>query len=506
MLNQVNYNPDVLDCLANLSNEEVFTSPKIVNEILDLLPQELFKDKKITFLDPVTKTGVFLREITKRLMEGLKDEIPDQHERINHVLKNQVFGIAITELTSLLSRRSVYCSKNANGKYSVCEEFETEQGNIVFQSVVHSWNGEVCKYCGASKKHYDRSSEFETHAYQFIHIDDPKEIFNMKFDVIIGNPPYQLSDGGSGVSAKPIYNHFVEQAKKLNPRYLSMIIPSRWFAGGKGLDNFRDNMLHDKRISKIVDFESSRDCFTGVNIAGGVCYFLWEKDYHGDCLVVNSIGPDQIKLSRSLNAFPIFVRSNKGVSILNNIFSQTSDFWEKSTYPRNPFGFVTKDRGDARFFSNSIELLSSQGIGFVDRDNVKKNIEIIDSYKILIGRLVPSNGELDVDPADGYRVITNTRLLHPSQINTESYLVIGAFKDKSEAINFNNYIKTKFARFMIRLSITSVNVTRSCFQFLPTQDFNESWDDEKLYKKYNLNKEEIEFIESWIREVKIDDD
>tara|TARA_B100000787_G_C16048796_1_gene230298 strand:- start:111 stop:695 length:585 start_codon:yes stop_codon:yes gene_type:complete len=194
------------------------------------------------------------------------------------------------------------------------------------------------------------------------------------------------------------------------------------------------------------------------------------------------------------------------VSILNNIFSQTSDFWEKSTYPRNPFGFVTKDRGDARFFSNSIELLSSQGIGFVDRDNVKKNIEIIDSYKILIGRLVPSNGELDVDPADGYRVITNTRLLHPSQINTESYLVIGAFKDKSEAINFNNYIKTKFARFMIRLSITSVNVTRSCFQFLPTQDFNESWDDEKLYKKYNLNKEEIEFIESWIREVKIDDD
>jgi site-specific DNA-methyltransferase (adenine-specific) len=504
MLKPFNYNPDVLDCLANLSNDEVFTSPKLVNEILDLLPQALFQNNKTTFLDPVTKTGVFLREITKRLMKGLENEIPDPKARINHILKNQVFGIAITELTGLVSRRSLYCSKTANGKYSICEDFESEQGNILFENVKHSFIQGTCKYCGAGRD-YDRSDEFDTHAYQFIHTKDPEEILNMKFDVIIGNPPYQLSDGGSGVSAKPIYNFFVDQARKLNPRYLTMIIPSRWFAGGKGLDSFRDSMLSDKRISTLVDFESSKDCFTGVNIAGGVCYFLWEKDFDGKCKVINSNGEDQNELSRSLNDFPIFVRSNKGISILNKIIAQTSDFWEKNTYPRNPFGFVTKDRGDPRFFSNSIELLSSEGFGYVDKDRVKKNSEIIDFYKVLIGRLVPSNGELDVDPKDGYRVITNTRILKPGQINTESYLVIGAFESLQNTKNFNNYIKTKFARFMLRLSISSVNVTRSCFQFLPSQDFNEKWNDQKLYKKYNLDSEEIEFIESWIRAVEEDD-
>ena len=309
------YNPDVLTCLANLSNDEVFTPPKLVNEILDTLPPELFKNKDSTFLDPFCKSGVFLREIMKRLNEGLKDQIPNNQERINHICEKQLFGIAITELTALLSRRSVYCAKRANGKYSVCDVFDDEVGNIAFDHTTHSWKNGNCKYCGASEEVYARENELETHAYQFIHNNPPNFLKNMKFDVIVGNPPYQMDTGGSGRQAKPIYQLFVSQAKKLNPRYLTMIIPSRWFAGGMGLNEFRKEMLNDDRIRKIVDYIDARDCFPGVDIAGGVCYFLWARDSHGDCTVSSRFKEKEYISKRPLNEFNLSTRQKIKASI-----------------------------------------------------------------------------------------------------------------------------------------------------------------------------------------------
>lgn len=492
------YNPDVLNCIANLSNDEVFTPPSLANQVLDLLPQELFRSPKTRFLDPFTKSGVFLREIVKRLDKGLEDQIPDRQSRIDHIMHNQVYGIACTELTALLARRSIYCSKTANGRFAV-SRFDNPEGNIRYEAIQHSWVGGKCRFCGASQLVYDRGTDAEQYAYQFIHTDNPSQLTgNMTFDVIIGNPPYQLEDGGGRESAAiPLYNLFVEQSMKLNPRYLVMIIPARWYTGGRGLDYFRDLMINDHRLKEIHDFPETKDCFPGLNIRGGVCYFLWDNNYNGMCHVYNHIKENvdyRLRPTR-IEGTDVFIRYNRSISILNKVSEFKEESLSNYVSVSRPFGmrsnFIEFDT--IKKNPSDIKLYRFGQTGYINRNHITRSSELINKWKVLVSKASPGGDEYP------HMIVSQPIISEPHSVCTETYLVIKDVESKEEAINLVSYIKTRFFRFMMSLIKNTQNISRGSYQFVPFQDFSHPWTDEMLYKKYGLSEDEIAFIESMIR-------
>jgi hypothetical protein len=546
------HNPDVLTCIANLSNDEIFTPPELANQMLDTLEQSwagandganIWADKTVTFLDPFTKSGVFLREIARRLTEGLAEAFPDLEERVDHILTKQVYGIGITELTSLLARRSLYCSKYANGPHSIAKSFTTEAGNIWFERTEHTWTGgkkqfiadpttgrEVeimvsrkCKYCRGNEGEYGRGESLETHAYAFIHDENIKNQVNdlfgedMQFDVIVGNPPYQLSDEGFGTSAAPIYQLFVEQAKKLDPRFLCMVIPARWFSGGKGLNEFRESMLKDNRLRLIHDYPDSNDVFVGTQIKGGVCHFLWHRDDRGLATVVTHDKGEIVSTSERplLEAkADVFIRYNEGVSILKKVMSVEASSESKPVpfslsatkkfsllvSSRKPFGFDTKFKGGSAAGKNRVLLYRNGGTSYVSRSEVKAGKETIDKWKIFIPR---AGSGSDSFP---HPILGKPFVGEPGSVSSETYLCLGPFSSKKVAKNVGSYISTRLFRFLVLLHKPTQDATRSVYTFVPTQDFSRSWSDEELYAKYNINEEEIEFIESMIRPMDLSDE
>lgn len=491
------YTPDILNCLANLSNDEVFTPPEVANAMLDLLPQDLFRSPTTRFLDPCCKSGVFLREVTKRLLEGLAEQIPDLQERVTHILTQQVYGVALTTLTAEMSRRTLYCAKRANSEYSVAP-LATEDGNIYFRRLQHKWENGRCTCCGANQKEYQRSESLETYAYPFIH-QSIKTIYPMQFDVIIGNPPYQLTDGGgTGSSAMPIYQYFVENAIKLKPRYLTMIIPSRWFAGGKGLDEFRANMLKSKHITTIVDYPNSADCFPGVIIAGGVNYFLWQADYEGECEVINKSGENTVSTKvRSLSEYDVFIRDNTAVEIIRKVRTQNEKTLDTWVHSRNCFNLLSKEQGHSTAQTNDCVLYSLNGKSYIGKNAITDRDKLLSKYKVMMTKAMSGGNK---PASDGkYVVISTLKVLQPNEVCTETYLCIGDFENKTEAANLLEYLKTKFVRFLLLQALTSINISKDKFLFVPLQDFSHAWTDEALYRKYALSPAEIAFIESMIR-------
>lgn len=506
------YKPDVLSCLADLSNDEVMTPPDIANKMLDLLPQELFSNPDTKILDPFCKSGVFLREAAKRFIEGEKDQFNSLQECIDHVFQHQLYGIAITELTSLLSRRSVYCSKYPNSPYSISVfDKENAQGNILYHRLKHEWEGtgdnRHCKYCGANASEYDRDINLENYAYEMIHNTKPEEIFNMKFDVIIGNPPYQLNDGGSanGMSAKPIYQLFVQQAKRLNPKYLVMIIPSRWFAGGKGLDTFRDEMLSDNSISVIVDYPNYKEVFPGLGgLAGGVCYFLRSYDYHGDCSVYNVCNGVTDMRIRPLNEYETFVRSNKAIDIVKKIKALSyKHYLNDSVYPRIPFGIPTTysplDSGVPCYFTQKV------GLRYVNSTDVTDNFKIKDKWKFIVPKAAIA-GQTDFTKPVGFYYEGNVRIAKPGEICSESWLVLGAFDTEAEVKFFKSYILTKTVRFLLLQTVVSQNTSKKNYCFIPALDkYDKEYTDEYLRELWSITDDEWAYIDSRIHNYGGDD-
>ena len=499
------YNPDVLSCLANLSNDEVFTSPDVVNQMLDMLPQELFENPDTTFLDPACKTGVFLREIAKRLVKGLENQIPDLQERVDHIFHKQLYGIAITELTSLLSRRGVYCSKYANSEFSITK-FKDADGNIRYKRTNHTWGKTTydasgkphasCIYCGASKNEYDRGTDLETHAYEFIHGMNIEEVFKMKFDVIISNPPYQLSTGGGQAQATPLYDKFVETAIKLQPNYVAMIIPARWYAGGfPCIKTFREYMTSTNNVKEIHDFSKAEDCFSGVEIKGGVCYFLWDKNYKGKCNFYNHSG-DKIlsKETRYLleSGCDTVIRDNEAIDILHQVRAKGLGSFSEMVGSLWPF--TTKSTFDSlsdhKTSDTDIFAYVMKNKGWIKWSEITRGSEFIDKYKILLPRSV---GSADVK-TDKVKPI----IAEPNTCCSGTYLICGPFKDLKEAENVKSYINTKFFHFLLSLKKVSQDTVRGCYDFIPKVPFGQVWNDSMLYKFFKLTNEQINYIESTV--------
>lgn len=489
--------PDILDCLAQLSNSAVPTPPKLARAMLNLLPEEVWSRPDYVWLDPFSKSGIFLREIATRLFDGLADWEPDFIKRREHIFRNMLFGTSTTEMTGIISRRTVYCSADASSAHSVVR-FDDLQGNLLFVPSEHDFDKDgKCRICRAPQD-LERGDARENYAYSFIHDTYPtKEMADMKFDVIVGNPPYQVGTEGFGATASTIYHHFVEKAIELEPRYVLMITPSRWFAGGKGLDDFRSKMIQDRRLLKLVDNPKLFDCFPGVEIKGGVSYFLWDREHAGDCEFSTRVdGVIRSTMVRDLRSGDgVLVRDNAAMSIIRKAASRHDQTGDALCSVRKPFGLNMYSNYPGSVpepFDGAIPLIYSNKVGYSRIDQIERNHAWIDTWKVLIPKAGDGHGR------DVSYVIGEPIALAPGSACTQTYLIAGMFGTREETRNYALYLTTKFARFLILQRKVTQDLTPDRLSFVPVPEMTRPWLDEDLYVHYGLDSDEVEYIESTI--------
>lgn len=498
--------PDVLETLAQLPNDEVFTHPKLANAMLDILPEHVWSEPNYKWLDPATKSGVFLREIARRLMVGLASWEPDGARRRDHILRHMIYGAAITQMSGEIARRSLYQSKNATGTEikdpalaDLVVRLDRPAGNVPFVPTAHVFTGSGarrnCELCGAPEALV--RADRESYAYSFLHDAYPtKEMVGVKFDVIVGNPPYQIGVEGN-TRTKPLYQLFVERAIALGPRYVVMITPSRWFTGGLGLDEYRDRMINDRRLAKIVDNPKLFDVFPQAEIKGGVSYFLWDREHDGDCEFSTRI--DGVILSRASrdlrDGHGVVIRDNKASAMISKVLARSAGSIEDWFFPRLAFNqeWRTNYRGEtSEPFVDAIPLVHNSGVGYVSADSFEQNLGLVDKWKVLLPKAGDGHGR------EQSYVIGEPLAVAPGSACTESYFVAGAFTSREECSNYARFLCTKFVRFLVLQRKATQDITADRFRFVPAMPMQEEWNDTRLYDFFQLVEEDVEYIESSI--------
>lgn len=498
------YVPDILDVIAALSSDAIPTPPKLARALLDVLPDDVWSNPNYKWLDPATKSGSILREAARRLMDGLAAWEPDPAKRADHILRNMLYGCAVTQVHGEMTRRSVYVSRDSSGPFSITH-FDLSDGNLPFVQAEHDYplnrDGTAsasCKICGAPPG-LERGSRRENYAYAFIHGAYPtEEMKRMQFDVVVGNPPYQLETSGHGAQASTIYHRFVQKAIELEPKYVAMITPSRWFTGGFGLDEFRKRMISDRRLRVIVDNPKLFDCFPGVEIKGGVNYFLWDRDYQGNCEFSTRIdGTIVSTASRDLRGGDgVLIRDNQAVSIVEKVrpaFEANSV--EATCSPMKHFGvqMMTNYAGSLpEPFDGAVPLIYNSRVGYSRLDQIERNHADIDRWKVLVPKAGDGHGR------EVSYVLGEPIAVAPGSACTMSYVVAGMFSSQTETENYAHYLTTKFVRFLVLQRKSTQDVRPDRFRFVPMLDMTKRWTDAELYKHFKLSKDEINYIETTI--------
>lgn len=453
------------------TSTRIFTPQKIVQEMIEALPEEVW-NPTTTFFDPAIKSGVYLVEIFNKLMNNatLIKEFPDEQKRKNHILQNQLFGVALDNFDYMIAQRNLYGYVNPSGNIRTIENYL----NLV----------------------KNKNTQFYAEAVK-------KEFNNMIFDVVIGNPPYQDGKIDTNRGARPIYNNFIEKVKMLSPRYMSFIIPAKWYSGGLGLDEFRNSMLSDYRISELHDYPDTEDVFQGVYIMGGVCYFMWDSIKKSEMckIVTHQHGDSDIMLRPLLlGGTDTFIRSNVASVIMKKILEKSSSYINSYVSPLSPFGQPSTEKGSIIKTSESQigwwitgNDIKGGSMNYIERYEIKKNIDYVNKHKVFVTK---ANDNMLSFP---YKVLNMPFYGEPGTACNGSFLVIGPFGNKTICENVISYMCTKFFRFCMQQRKYSQNTSQDTYKFVPLQDFSSSWTDEKLYEKYGLTDEEIAYIEKTIK-------